>query len=318
MIKSLPTHTRNKLAILCIALPLVLGAGAENQANEKTKEHQTEIDEKHVQSMLKESFSGLQGGGLVIEIATGKTIAEIHNEVIMTKLTAPGSTIKPFVLLALLRSGRWSASRTFVCPRKLTIGSHKMDCSHPYLGHPLDSVTALAYSCNSFFAQAVSVLQPRELVQELQRSGLSALNGQSSKDVHGELRQPRNLTELQLLALGEEGIRVTPLILAHAYRQLALEMIAKPNDPALNTIRSGMQLAVEDGMATGAHVNGLNIAGKTGTATEAGGIMHGWFVGYMLTKEPRYLVLIYLEHGRGMDAAATANSVFKALARAPK
>ena len=97
-----------------------------------------------------------------------------------------------------------------------------------------------------------------------------------------------------------------------------MEMIAKPNDPALKTIRSGMQLAVEDGMATGAHVNGLNIAGKTGTATEAGGIMHGWFVGYMPTKEPRYLVLIYLEHGRGMDAAVTANSVFKALARGPK
>jgi penicillin-binding protein 2 len=54
-------------------------------------------------------------------------------------------------------------------------------------------------------------------------------------------------------------------------------------------------------------------AGKTGTASGTNTpATHGFFVGYAPADKPEIVVMVYLEHGRGMDAASVAKSVFSA------
>ena len=50
---------------------------------------------------------------------------------------------------------------------------------------------------------------------------------------------------------------------------------------------------------------GVTIAGKTGTAETAPGKPdHAWFVGYVPADDPRYVVVVVLEHGGSGSRAA--------------
>lgn len=80
------------------------------------------------------------------------------------------------------------------------------------------------------------------------------------------------------------------------------------SDRTLQAVREGLEMTVEHPQGTGrkAHVPGLLIAGKTGTA-EVGGDKpdHAWFAGYVPADRPRYAFAVYLEHGgSGSQTAA--------------
>src|SRR5580698_5055233 len=89
-------------------------------------------------------------------------------------LLPPGSTLKTFVLAALLQKGKLSPHAAFVCPQHLKIGYRTLDCSHPRIATPMGVSTALAYSCNCFVANAATRFGPGELAAELQRAGFGA------------------------------------------------------------------------------------------------------------------------------------------------
>jgi membrane carboxypeptidase/penicillin-binding protein len=120
-------------------------------------------------------------------------------------------------------------------------------------------------------------------------------------------REPRTSAQTQLAVLGVEGIRVTLPELAEAYRSLAAEMAAHPQTVATRTVASGLTDSASFGMAGGASLGGVAIAGKTGTASaESGGPTHGWFVGLAPAESPRVVVAVFLPLGRGSDAAQVA------------
>jgi cell division protein FtsI/penicillin-binding protein 2 len=78
-----------------------------------------------------------------------------------------------------------------------------------------------------------------------------------------------------------------------------------------------LEHAVQYGMAHEAEARGLTAAGKTGTAaSDANPQVHGFFVGYAPAERPVIAVVVYLEHGRGSDAAALAAPIFTAYGRA--
>lgn len=129
------------------------------------------------------------------------------------------------------------------------------------------------------------------------------------------MRNPESREQLQLLALGEEGIAVTPLALVNAYRGLALR--AGGSDAAWTVVSEGLIGSTEYGMAHAAQPEGLAVAGKTGTARSATSpLTHGWFAGYAPADHPEIVLVVYLEHARGMDAAALARRIFTAYRQA--
>jgi hypothetical protein len=136
---------------------------------------------------------------------------------------------------------------------------------------------------------------------------LLGVTGLTRDEAAAEIREPTNIDTTQLALLGVEGIRITPLELAAAYRWLALELSAHPESQAAQVVRAGIVDSASFGMARNANLGGVPVAGKTGTAESAVSTQsHGWFAGLAPAAKPQVVVVVYLPAGRGADAAAVA------------
>jgi len=243
---------------------------------------------------------------VVLDIASGRVLASRHLAEAGVTLAAPGSTLKPLVLYGLVESGRWDPARRIACDRKLRIAGRPLNCSHPP-ADPMDARQALAWSCNTYFANVAGTLRPGELRALLAPTGLLAATGLAPKEATAVLRDPNTHDETSLALLGVDGVLVTPLELAIAYRWLALQLAANPNSPAAQAVREGLADSANFGMAGAASLGGVQVAGKTGTASPAAGApSHGWFLGLVPSDRPRAVIAVYLPAGRGADAARVA------------
>ncbi len=195
-------------------------------------------------------------------------------------LAAPGSAVKPLTLLAMAERGPAH------CRRKLVVGGRRLDCTHTVLAAEVDAETALAASCNCWFATRAREMDAGALHRALLRVGADA-------------RLARTEDELVMQALGVEGVRFSPMALAGAYRGLAASRDA--------VLRARLERAVREGTAQMAGLDGLMVAGKTGTSREG-----AWFAGFAPAREPRVAVVAYVPGGRGgADAAPAAREIFE-------
>lgn len=268
-----------------------------------------------LQAAVDRSMQGQAGAVVVADVESGEIIAAHNLELAAGRLARPGSTLKPFVLMALLESGKLDPSQKLLCRRVLRIGGVKMDCTHAASVAELDAEEAIAYSCNSYFAQAAARLSGPELVQALRKAGLDSPSGLAKDEAAGHIEMPGGLEMLQLEALGDRGVEVTPLELLAAYRRLAL--IKKKGAPEMDAaVFAGLEDSVEYGMAHAANVDGMKIGGKTGTAaSRASARQHGFFVGFTPSDKPAIVLVVYLQQGRGGDAAAVAHAIFAEFAK---
>lgn len=252
------------------------------------------------------------GAIIVQDVVSGSILAARGLDVASHRLDRPGSTLKPFVLMALLDSGRLDPQQRILCRRTLTIGRTRMDCTHPANVSEIDAEATIAWSCNTYVSEVATRLTAQELVQTFRRAGFDSPTGLASNEATGTIPLAGNRWELQLEALGSWGIEITPLELLEAYRKLALRR-REGNSGADAPVFAGLADSVAFGMAHAAFVADMRAAGKTGTASSADSARsHGFFVGYAPEDRPVVVVLVYLENGRGMDAAAAAQPIFAA------
>lgn len=284
-----------------------------------------------LQTEMAHAMAGRPGAVVALDVATGKLLAQWNITVAAQRLEQPGSTVKPFVLMELLHLGRVQPDQHLSCHRPLYIGGHRMDCTHSPAVTSLDASDAIAYSCNSYFSSAALRMNASELADAFRRAGFTSPTGLSSGEAVGQVVAPHSQPELQLQALGDWGIRVTPLELLWAYRNLVLQKPAlqklglqklglqklgmqgknSDNPGVAAPVFLGLEHSVLYGVAHAAQPAGTSAAGKTGTASGVGAPgSHGFFVGYAPADKPEVVLLVYLEHGRGMDAAAVAGPIF--------
>ena len=242
-------------------------------------------------------FEGRHGAAIVLDAQSGRGIAA-HDPELASKLPLPpGSTLKPFVLAALIESGKLRPGERWRCTGELTITGRSMACSHPPLAAPLDVRAALAYSCNSFVAHFAERFGDGELPLVLARYGVEP--GLRPHDV-------------RLLALGEDGILVTAATLAAMYRRFAL----RATRSVLAPIVGGMEDAVEFGTAQRARVPGFRIAGKTGSVVSPDGAHRAWFAGFAPCQSPKVVVAVMLQaRSGGADAAPVAGRILEAYSK---
>ncbi len=202
-------------------------------------------------------------------------------------LLPPGSTIKPFVLQALFDSGKLRPSETFLCPGKFFYRGHNLSCTHPAGLPPMDASRAIAFSCNNAVAHFGQRFSSGELTAALRRAGFRTTPADDT-----------------LQALGEQGVSITPLELATAYRRLAQH--AHP------AILDGLEGAVKYGTAQAASVSLATVAGKTGSAIAGNGLRAAWFAGFAPSRSPQIVVVVAAQ-GRsgGSDAAPLAQALFE-------
>ncbi len=239
---------------------------------------------------LAQFLAPARGAALLLDIA-GRDVVAAHDADVAA--APPGSTIKPFALTALLAARKLTATESFMCPGKLSLGGRQMNCSHPPLGEPMRVETAIAYSCNCFVAHVAERFAPGELVTTLDRAGFT----RGIRLAQGD--------GARLQALGEEGILASAADLAMAYRWLALNAAAP--------ILAGLEGAVEYGTAQLARVAGAGVAGKTGTVRTAAGNRIAWFAGFFPSRAPRVSIAVMIAGSSGgADAAPVARRILEA------
>ncbi len=268
-----------------------------------------------MQNALTRAMNHQSGAAVVVDVHSGRVLASSHLDVAARRVAAPGSSIKPFTLLALLEAGKVNRQTALVCKRSLSISGHKLDCSHPETSQPLDPAAALAYSCNSYFTAVALRLSPDELRNSLVRDGFAAVSGIEANEVAGSVALAQSPQQVQLQAVGEWGVTVTPLELLKGYRTLAL--LQSKHDAKLEPLFAGLDQSVTYGMGHAAQPSQpMKVAGKTGTAPAADGAWtHAWFAGYAPAKKPEIVLVVFLEKGHGGSEAATvARQVFGAFA----
>jgi len=225
------------------------------------------------------AMKGNSGTAIVVDRSTGHILAAQNLSHAEHTAALPGSTLKPFVIWALLDLHRLSASDSLVCPHSLNIADHDFACTHPPMNTPMTAETALAYSCNNFVARFALRLHDGELAAFLRAHGFSNVTPAVGPD------------RIRMQALGEADVQVTPLELARAYARLA--------DTAPDVVKQGLRSAVQYGTAQLAGNCGLS--GKTGTA---GG--RAWFAGF--TRDVAVVVVVPGASGGG-DAAPIAKEI---------
>lgn len=259
-------------------------------------------------------MAGRSGTAVVVEVGAGRLLAHYRLDVAARTLAAPGSTVKPFTLAALLESGKLPPGATLLCRRRVRLAGQKLDCTHVETPEPLDATAALAYSCNYFFAQMSGRLEAAELAEAFRRDRLASPSGLVAKEATGSVRVAGTVEEKQLEALGHWGIETAPLALLAAYRQLALRRKQEGDGGMLAPVFAGLEGATEYGTGQLARPEGLRVAGKTGTSrAQTGNWTQAWFVGYAPADDPEIAVVVFIEHGRGgADAAPLAREIFAA------
>ena len=238
------------------------------------------------------------GAAILVDVATRRVIAAHDPTIAAHMLAPPGSTLKPFVLAALLRSGKLAASEAVVCTGRLSIGNRQFNCSHPVVDAPMHVDTAIAYSCNFFVARMADRFSSGELARVLEAAGLA-----------GRIVPARAGDPTRLQALGEGGVLVTPAGLAGAYRHLARDV----QSPEMQPIRDGLEGAVEFGTAQRAQVAGVKVAGKTGSIRTSAGARIAWFAGFLPSRAPEVVVAVMLPgYSGGSDAAPVGGRILDA------
>jgi cell division protein FtsI/penicillin-binding protein 2 len=246
---------------------------------------------------LARALEGTQASAVVLDQATGASIAAIPTQAGEQRPALPGSVIKPLLLEYALEHGIVQADMQVYCRRDLHIAGRALPCTHPSDQPVFTAERALAESCNIWFAELGRRFSGNDLEAALRQTGLP------HRSMVGV-----SLDQRQLAVLGLRGVTASPMQLARAYRELLMHA------PADGVVARGLRGSVSYGMARPAAVSGVALLGKTGTASDPGQTWtHGWFAGAI---PDRLVIVVYVPHGDGGTAAGLAQRFFANIAAA--
>lgn len=252
--------------------------------------------------------------------------APLLNRAIAGQVPA-ASTFKIITATAAMHHGLIPPLRLFYCAGARWIGGVPFHC-FVRTGHgQLSFEQTLAYSCDCAYYDLGLQLSGAQLADW---GRLWGLGGRTGVQLPGE--QPGYLPAMDKategaranLSIGQGDLLVTPLQMAcvaagvnnrgHIPRPTLLEakpawrgMVPLP-EADWARLRAGLEGAVQDGTAAGAHGQGLGLAGKTGTVENSPsgsnprGYNHAWFVGY----GRGLAVAVFLERSGGYGGALAA------------
>ena len=253
-------------------------------------------------------------------------------------LYPPGSTIKMIALTYMLEYNVISPDKQFYCSGKYRLGNRIFRCwneaGHGYVN--LDK--ALIQSCNVYFFNAIQNIPLNDWAELCRQFGFGEKTGidlpsESYGNVPDEkyfnLRYGKKgwTRGLKLnISIGQGETLVTPIQLltyinlfftngftkqphfveSSKVKNVKIESISENTWDRINNL---LYRIVSDKKGTGQladpHIDGLRVAGKTGTAENPHGEPHAWFIGYAVKDNIKRSFVILLENaGHGGDEAA--------------
>lgn len=281
----------------------------------------------------------------------GDVIAEDRESTLMNRaLTSyhPGSLFKVVIAAAALEKGAVDLSTPFHCAGSYRFSDDvRIGCWKPEGHGDLTFAQAMALSCNPAFIETALRTGRSSIADCARRMHVvdETLIGYGSLRAHSGLHINPGRPALGNAALGQQGVRLTPLQIANLYATLADDGYWQPPSLVLySTDRYGRQhfpssppkksvlspstarqiqdllkRVVEEGTGGSAALSEVSLAGKTGTSQtgqmdrQQEEILDTWFGGYLPAEKPRWAIVVLVEEG--VSGAQSAAPVFQQIAQ---
>lgn len=250
-------------------------------------------------------------------------LAAMRNRVI-TDVYEPGSTVKPFTLVAALESGEFDIDTIIdTSPGRITVGDKVLPDPRNYGAITVSRVIEKSSQVGvTKIAQAVGY---ENIIDVFQRFGLGQATGaEFPGERSGRLPDHDYWSAIdQVTPAFGYGLLVTPLQLAHAYSAFANEgrlvpltllateeattagqQVVSP-DIARKVITVLHRVTGDEGTAKLASVPGFRVGGKTGTVHKVGSAGYqedryvALFAGVSPIESPRYVTVIVVDEPEG-------------------
>lgn len=259
-------------------------------------------------------------------------------------LYPPGSTFKTVTALSALDTGVIDPETTVTCPGEIVVDGFPISCSNVPQGvgtYPFRD--AFAFSVNAIFAQVGIDVGWGNLLDTASALGFgSALDfvletaptyvlppGTEASEVllattafgQGELQATPLQMAMVAATVANGGVQHAPRLGLAAYEgDRRVEDINQTGERRVipesvaNEVREMMVAVIEEGQAAGVRIDGMRVAGKTGTAESGTGTSHAWFIGFAPADDPQIAVAVVVEDGgRGGEVASPiAGAVIRA------
>ncbi|MCU1407063.1 MAG: penicillin-binding protein 2 [Glaciihabitans sp.] len=272
------------------------------------------------------------------------------NRAIGGDLYHPGSVFKLIMASAALDSGDFTPDSTFPNPAALTLpgstsvitNSSGAACGS---GDEASIATALRLSCNIPMAELGEALGVDTITDYTERFGFGddlEIPFKVTPSVYPD-DIGNNTARLMLSSFGQDDDRVTPLQIAMVSAAIAnggvlmqpnlvesiiatdlterrsfqSEVYNTPISADTATKMTQMMVAdVADGAASNATINGVDVAGKTGTAENGTGDPYTlWFTGFAPAENPEVAIAVVVENGGGLGQSGFGNGVAAPIAK---
>jgi len=260
----------------------------------------------------------------------------------------PGSTFKVITAAAALASGEVTPDEQIPSPRELDLPQTDRNLRNfggsSCTGETSTLADSLRISCNTAFAALGLELGEDALREQAEAFGFNddslAVPTSVAPSIFPSDIAPPSLAQA---AIGQFDVRVTPLQMAMVAAGIANDgVVMKPyltrevqapdlslldraepevyrraiSADVANELTRMMQLVVSDGSATRAQIEGIDVAGKTGTAQHAEGRPpHAWFIGFAPGDDPQVAVAVVIEDGGDAGSEATGGRLSAPIAR---
>jgi peptidoglycan glycosyltransferase len=269
------------------------------------------------------------------------------NRTIAGDLNPPGSTFKLVVTATALENGL-TPETEFPNPGSLTLPQSTAVITNAEGGScgggaTATIATALRLSCNIPFAQLGLQLGYPAISQEARKFGFGDENLRVPMKVEPSVYPPiASDAELMLSSFGQASDRVSPLQMAMVSASVAnggqlmqptlVETIFAPDltelvsfQPEVYSTPMSAQTSatmtqmminnVSNGAGSNARINGVDVAGKTGTAENGDAPYTLWFTGFAPANDPQVAVAVVVENGGGLGQSGFGNLVAAPIAK---
>jgi peptidoglycan glycosyltransferase len=265
---------------------------------------------------------------------------------------APGSTMKVVTAAAALDSGRFTPDSTVSGKSPIIVSGVPLKNFSDQQFGSITLTTALTNSVNTVWAQVAERVGRDRYADYMERFGFGAdppLDYPDSQMLPSGVYDLKNnkpispdseKVDLGRVAIGQERLRVTPLQMATVAATVAnrgvrmapritsrivdadgrtVERIEPEEAETVMSAQSAQQLTqmmsnvVREGTGTAAALEGIEVAGKTGTAelNIARLINQPWFIGFAPRSSPKIAIAVTLENVIGGQGGAVAAPIAK-------
>ena len=270
------------------------------------------------------------------------------NRAIGGSLNPPGSVFKLVVASAALESGRFTPDSSFPNVQAYTLpgSSSQVTNSGGGLcgsGDTVTLATAVSLSCNVPMAEMGVQLGAAAIRAQAEKFGFDTELEIPMSVEASTYPQTTDDAQTALTAFGQYEVRATPLQIAMVSAGIANggnvmqpSLIDSITTSDLKTVESfspkqysdplsssesadlteAMQSVVSAGTGTNAKIDGVDVAGKTGTAEGGTGDPYTlWFTGFAPAKDPEVAVAVVVGNGGGLGQSGVGNTVAAPVAK---